>query len=236
MKGIITFTVNERPWYFYKVLESWQKVYGIEDWGLQFALEPGSKVENNRYLIDEFDHPNKQIFVNPERYGVLHNPYMAMSRAFQTHSRVILAEEDLIVAKDTLKFFDHCFNRYQDDPKILTVNARGGDGNEPEDQLYIDQHFAVHIWGTWHDRWVDYIEPTWDHDYSTGENGVRAGWDWNLNLRVMPKHDLYGVYPSASRSDNIGENGGTHQGTAEFPDSQAPNFRLDRPSDIKYRI
>src|SRR5690606_27286940 len=73
-------------------------------------------------------------------------------------------------------------------------------------------------WGTWKDRWEFYIRDTWDHDYSTnnGRPGYQAGWDWNLNTRVLPSREKVCVWPGTSRVQNIGQHG-THADPNDYP-------------------
>ena len=48
------------------------------------------------------------ITINPQRYGVLGNPWHAFNDGFAVSDFVVLAEEDLIVSEDVLEYFAWC--------------------------------------------------------------------------------------------------------------------------------
>ena len=158
------------------------------------------------------------IIVNPERYGVLEHPWVALENLFQNegYDFVVRAEDDLIVSDDILEYFDWAAEKYQNDADVATVHGMSFEQHS-EDVAKVSRinGFNPWIWGTWRDRWTEYISPSWDHDYSTfnvfPQN--QSGWDWNLNTRVFPALGFVGIYPAMSRVDNIGVYG-TH-GTQE---------------------
>jgi len=226
---IVTFTVCQRPSYLRQVLECWAGARGAEGVWWEFAVEPTSKLDEVLLVIESFPHPH-EVTVNDRKLGVLENPYQALKRAFVKDDQVVLAEEDLIVSDDVIEYFRWAFLEYADDPSVLTVNARGGNGSENPRHVELVSYFSPHVWGTWRDRWDRVIEPTWDHSYSTytGRPGNHSGWDWNLNERIVQAEEYWCVFPLASRSDNIGRDGGVHQVPSAFEATRAPGFRLHR--------
>ena len=166
---------------------------------------------------------------------MLHNPWVGFERLFmaQNYDFVVRTEDDLVVSADILEYFDWASCKFQNNPRVATVNAFCyNDG--PSDEVALAERFSPLVWGTWSDRWEGLLGPTWDHDYSTynGEPGNQAGWDWNINTRLFPQHRLLGCFPLASRVHNIGVHG-TH--------SQPPNYRTatsfkDDHGSVKYHI
>ena len=242
MKKAVFLTAYNRLDYLRQTLETWKTVRGQEDWHFVAMIEPyegGSTVV--RMFEDFFQETNwgsYLIHVNPQRYGVLHHPWVGFENLFnndaigQNYDFVLRAEDDLLVSDDILEFFSWAAETYQDNKQVATVHSFSHGEGDPADVVLSDG-FSPWIWGTWQDRWMEYLGPTWDHDYSTfnGHPGNQSGWDWNINTRLFPKMNLRSVVPVVSRSDNIGVFG-TH-GTAEnFV--RLPDFQQHQPR-VSYR-
>lgn len=238
MKLAVTFTVYDRPKYFEQVLDSWAAVRGREDVYFYFSCEPyfpeGRDAGNPCSLMaEEWLKDNKQIgrvFHNSTKMGVLHNPYVALQRAFVPMiDYAVLAEDDLLVSDDILEYHKWASETYKDD-KALAMVCSFSPFNSGEALIQaIIEHPAfasVWIWGTWGDRWREFIEPTWDHDYSTGNEAGPGGWDWHLNKRVLPSLGKKSLQPMVSRVQSIGV-AGTHQWEG-IPIEASPVFQLHR--------
>lgn len=212
---------------------------GLHDWHLRVAVEPSGTRDAVVALVDAFvrrtGHPDTQVVLNPERLGVLENPYVHLDALFTAgHGFVVRTEDDLVVSDDVLELFAHVATTYADDPAVATAHgfspdATGPDEDGPGPEVLVRMNdFCPWVWGTWRDRWRDLIGPTWDRDYSTynGSPGFETGWDWNLDTRVLPAHGLHAVAPAVSRVRNIGEIG--EHGT---PDDLvgAPTFVAHQP-------
>lgn len=226
---IVTFTVNDRPNYLRSTLDSWASVRGIGESYFLFNCEPNES--NSAQIAHDWICDNSltgEVVVNEVKQGVLSNPHTALKRAFQRDSYAILAEDDLLVSSDILEYHRWASAKYVDDPEIAMIcSFSNWDANVIllPNVLRVPGFGNVKIWGTWKDRWEEYISPTWDHDYSSS-SGYDSGWDWNLNRRVLPKRGKKSIVPMLSRVQNIGAVG-THADTGEY--EKAPVFELDRP-------
>lgn len=236
MRLAVTFTVNDRPRYFEQVLESWAAARGKEDVSFFFSCEPFN-YEDGTHRGTCVDMAEKWIkdngvvgraYCNSKRFGVLHNPYIALQRAFLPRiDYAILAEDDLLVSDDILEYHKWAAETYRDDEELAMACSFSPFDAAPTLTSAIARvpNFAcVWLWGTWKDRWEQYIGPTWDHDYSTGEDSTGpGGWDWHLNKRVLPSLGKKSLQPLVSRVENIGELG-THN-VYMMPVVPAPAFR-----------
>lgn len=222
MKRAFILTAYNRPEYLAPVLDSLRSVRNWEDWHVVFSIEPSPVLHEIQRLIAPFlakirTETSFEVIVNPERYGVLHHPWVGFERLFreQGFDFVVRAEDDVLIANDTLEYFKWVSETYQDDPQIATAHAfsEGTQGDTAE--VIRTPGFNPLVWGTWNDRWSDTLGPTWDHDYSTfnGHPGNQSGWDWNINTRLFPEKGWNSIRPVVSRSAHIGVIG-TH-GTAE---------------------
>lgn len=237
MKKAIFLTAYNRPHYLRLALESWQNVRGLDDWDIFVQIEPNAFAEEQKDMIHEAFrlHPAVEVVVNPQVYGVLHNPWVGFEHLFRARGFdfVVRTEDDLVVSADILEYFDWASEEFQNNESVATVNAYTTRDGAAEDVSLVPI-FSPLVWGTWEDRWDGLFGPTWDHDYSTynGVPGIQSGWDWNINTRLFPQHDLLACFPHASRVHNIGVHG-THSLPSNYETSSS--FKGDH-GNIKYRM
>lgn len=210
---VLAFTAYNRPEYLKESLDSWLKNDLSLVTSVQFFIEPSDRLPEILAVIDDFA---KQSIapvikhVNPEKYGVLRNPWELFRNLFeyQLATFVILGEDDFIASPDTLAFFEK--TRFQMRPKTLAICAKNvgeGSNNDPSTFTY-DEGFSGNVWGLYADKWKGFLRDTWDFDYSSGKaDNSPSGWDHNIGSRVMPKNGLKCLVPTASRSWHIGVQG-----------------------------
>lgn len=237
MKRALFLTAYNRPQYLAQTLESWSHVRGLEDWDIYVQIEPNVFADEQKDMIEHTfrDHPNVEVLINPQVYGVLHNPWVGFERLFmlKNYAFVLRAEDDLVVSSDILEYFTHASEEFMNNPEVAAVVGYTEELGDDDSEYRLVQKFDPWLWGTWFDRWEGLLGPTWDHDYSTynGQPGNQAGWDWNIDTRLYPQHDLRSVIPTRSRVHNIGVSG-THAVPSDYRTSQS--FEHHRDS-LKYR-
>lgn len=224
----LVFTAYNRPYYMQDTIKSWNQVRNLRQWNATFHVEPSDlqdQVIDQALLLET----TTTIVVNPEKLGVLVNPWQAIDSAFSRGSDfVVIAEDDIAVSQDILEFFEWASIEYQGAKDVLCINAFSSVGGGKQNELIQHRMFSPLVWGTWHDRWNSYLRDTWDKDYSTGKpDGSQAGWDWNIN-RILQAEKMTVLGPVQSRSDHLGEYGGTHMVPALYPSSRGAGFVQDR--------
>lgn len=223
----IFFTIYNRPEYLAPVLDSWSRVRGLDEWDVQFRFEPSNRLRECSDLVEKFISETGlsrvERVVNTERLGVLYCPWVGFEDCFERHNFVVRAEDDLVVSDDILEFFSWADHTYRHDLDVATICAHGGASDDLA-AVHRGPGFSPWVWGTWRDRWESLIGPTWDRNYSTynGTPGHQAGWDWNLNTRIFPRHNKVVVGPNTSRVDNIGVIG-VHAQAADY--RHVPGYR-----------
>ena len=231
-----------RPQYLRRTLASWAQVDGVRDLrAITIALEPSERKPDMLAVIDHArDEYGLPLVVrhNPELLGVLVNPVVSGSAILDEDPGakfLIAMDEDMLLSDDLLRYFQRAATEFEDDQTVFGVCAHTAE-NTPEDAdpeaVHLLPRFRTWVWGTWRDRWFDVAVPTWDRDYSTGNP---SGYDWNLDLRVVPDRGLRCVFPHASRSQNIGQFEGVHAQPGEFRATQDPSVREKR-GKVEYRL
>jgi hypothetical protein len=153
---------------------------------------------------------------------------------------VIAGEEDIVVSDDALEYFAWAAERFADDKQVLLVNGHdeGGQGwdkpgigalNGDADQYAarLNQVFNPWCWGTWRDRWNRVLKPQWDWECDSGGT-LDSGHDWQVATRIIPRGGYLCVTPDASRSQNIGKDGGWAADPAKFESTLSAAFREHR--------
>ena len=231
-----------RPRYLRRTLASWAQVDGVHELrAITIALEPSDREDEMMAVVDqardEYDLP-LLVWGNEERLGVLVNPVESGSRIlnFDRDAKFLIAmDEDMLLSDDLLRYFEWAATRFEDDPTVFGVCAHTAENARADADPELVQllpRFRTWVWGTWRDRWFDVAVPTWDRDYSSGNP---SGYDWNLDLRVIPERGLRCVFPAASRSQDIGQFEGVHASPADFHRFQDPSFRRAR-GKVEYRL
>lgn len=210
MKKAFVLTIYNRPDYLAPVLESFRNVRGWSDWYVVFSIEPSAVQDKILEMVEEAaawlgDITDVAIQVNPERYGVLHHPWVVFDMLFEDGWEYVLrSEDDIILGADVLEYHSWAAEQFKDDPAVGIVTAFAGD--------YRD-HSAVHrriglgsplAIGTWRNIWYDVLRETWDHDYSTGDTPDTHGWDHNIHLRIFPSLGLHAILPNHTKVEHIG--------------------------------
>jgi len=236
---VLAFTAYDRVEYLKETLDSWLKTNLELVTSIQFFIEPSERLSEIIAVIDAFAAQTKVPVikhVNPERYGVLRNPWELFHNLFdkQLAHQVILAEDDFIVSSDVLTLFDEL--RKQANDKTLAICAKwvGKDADKNPSTWKRTIEFTGNIWSASREAWNTYLKKSWDADYSSGNaDGTPSGWDWNIGLRILPQNDLHCIVPTASRSRHVGKIG-AHCTEEVFAETVAWNF-LDTPYHGKYK-
>jgi hypothetical protein len=199
----VAFTVScQRQKYLRTALDSWAAVRGVQDVPMLFFCEPAARV----FPLSEFTAFVKRSFRRAEvvpsewRRGCMANTARALDGAFKDADFVVLAEEDLLAGQDVLEYMGWAAAEFEEDSQVKAVCAHAlhskGDSLAQAARV---SWFSPLLWGTWGDRWHEYISPGWG---PVSENG--EGWDQNLRFQIRG-NGAVSVFPVRSRSKHIGE-------------------------------
>jgi hypothetical protein len=252
-------TAWRRPDYLERTLASWTRVRGVGKLGgLVFALGPSEAEEKQRDIIDlasralGLDH---KTVIRPDSPAAAASPGMhrALGEALTwvrdnlNPAAVICAEEDIVVSDDVLEYMTWALSRFEEDPLVAAVCAHdvGGQGWDipgigqqgifaAQADAALCDYFNPWVWATWTGRKLGWLLEAWDWDATSGPVAWQRGYDWQIRRRI---HDagLLSVVPSASRSQNIGRDGGYYARPDLFDQTQAASFRKHR-DPVTYQL
>jgi hypothetical protein len=224
MKLAVAITVNNRPEYLMRVIQSWANVRGIENTWVIFQVEPTSEACFD--LCKDAGFNKKLVLLNKTQMGALANPYVAMQSGFSSVGDidfVIVGEDDSVVTPDALEFFSFAARKYYRHEKCLGVCSFEAEPMLKQANLIYPRHyFASVVWGTWRNRW-DMIRDYWPFDYQPA---------WDQYLLDLTSHDEYFAFPSVSRSQHIGKYDGTHMPPEQFELLQAKQVHDGSPQQF----
>jgi hypothetical protein len=178
----------------------------------------------------------------------------AIDWAFESETKLIILEDDILIGKSFLKTMDVWLDRYSDEKKIFHLNGFSPIPRQFESAAsFLSRYPHVWGWATWRDRWI-----TYDRDLSQWEDGklhllpglknqflpenFTEYWDTQIKLCIAG-YDTWDVQwtfsqwvsggfsltPGARLTGNVGfDNRATHTKSAGNPN------RSMRPNDKTY--
>ena len=200
MRLAIAMTAYNRPKYLREVIKSLAKNKNYEDYKLFFSIEPGNykviKIAQSVAFIE------KEIHINPFKYGVRKNPYEMLSRVFAAgFDGVLYIEDDSKLAPDAINLTNWYFNR-DDKESYLCLNLYNHDSKKENEinTVIAGEKFSALGVGITKKQWSDYFAPAWN----THPNG------WDFSITDLVRKGAKVLQPSQSRSMHIGRKGGTY--------------------------
>lgn len=190
-------------------------------------------VSETRTMVELFckEHPNVVVIHRSVNLGCLENIVQAISEILETHGRMMLIEDDVLVSRTFLQYMDEALSFYEDDKRIWSVNAyQCRHLHIPTDypyDVYLNVRNWTPGWGTWRDRWasVDFDLSDWNEYKCKRENVTRidnagaeirsmlerqannpgefSAWDVLCTYHMI-KNGLYSIEPRFSLTKNIG--------------------------------
>lgn len=178
-----------------------QKLFIFQD-GLKEGEEEDEwrKVSDVVHTIDWCDN---EIILSDYNKGLAESIVSGVGLAFQTYDAVIVLEDDCVAAPGFIQFMVQCFEKYEENKNIYSVSGYSWpiDLNKTDSDIYFCGRTSSWGWGTWKDRWNQYIK-----DYSLYKQlkGTKEG---SLNLAmwasdlesalissVTGKSDIWGLF------------------------------------------
>jgi hypothetical protein len=197
MLKIITSCHYNRPSCTQEFIEHLYKCDRGSEYTYLFFVEPGCQEVLD--LINDFKF-KKQVKINDNLLGLWANKKQAIDTGFSTGCDFLIhLEDDVLLGKDALIYFEWAANQYYSDNSVFNVTAYNkvrfdefaGYGNDSAIVLRRNWYNST-AWGIWR------------RSYDTL---VSQGWDGEDKKIIIPNHKAKGlteVFPLLSRANNIG--------------------------------
>ena len=240
MKTGIALFVYNRPEHTQEVLKVLQrnnipKLYIFSD-GTKDKKDKDS-VDKVRNLIDSIDWCETETIKSKENKGLANSIVYGVNYVLEKHERIIVLEDDCIPSDDFIAFMEKCFDKYENNKKVMNITGYSLPIKIPDNYPY-DIYFSYRSsswgWGTWRRAWkyfgrnkliLDEIEKSSNLRKKinrAGEdlipmlknqiNGKIDSWAvfWAINI---VKNEGICINPVKSKIKNIGHDGtGIHGG------------------------
>lgn len=172
----------------------------------------------------------KSVTVNASsaNKGLAQSIISGVTEIIEQYGKVIVVEDDLIVAPSFLTFMNQFLNKYEHDYRIFQISGFGVKIRPPKDykyDIYINIRAQSWTWGTWKDRWKtvdwevsDFIELSQDKKKQRAFNkggsdlfgmlkgymtGINNSWYIRFNYSMF-KQKKYAIVPVKSLVLNEG--------------------------------
>jgi glycosyltransferase involved in cell wall biosynthesis len=192
----------------------------------------------------------------PENKGLADSIISGVSSVIGHYGKVIVLEDDLVVAPNFLKFMNDALDYYQDQPKVFSIS---GYSSPIQGWPGLDVYFTLRAsswgWATWNDRWnrIDWEVGDFagfDADTLARRQFNAMGSDLAAMLKKQMqgkinswairwvyhqfKHKLFTVFPIRSKVSNEGfGDGATH--TLKLNDARFQTV-LDRSGQADFKF
>jgi hypothetical protein len=215
----------------------------------------GPKTPEDRALTDEVQAVARsrqwcaevEVVAREQNRGLAASVIAGVTEMCNEYGRVIVLEDDLIVAPNFLRYMNDALDRYVDEPRVMQVSGHMFDAALDIDADALFMPFVTTWgWATWSRAWAHFDPAMSGYDKLADDAkrrrrfnldgaynyfdmlerqraGVIDSWGIRWNLSVFEKDGLV-LYPKRSLVDNRGFDGsGTHCGVAD--NSDAGNLR-----------
>ncbi len=109
---------------------------------------------------------SKKVHVNPENLGIKGNLMTGINKVFESHSAVIVLEDDLELDLFYLDFMNKSLNKYADDENIYHVNGWSYPQITKRKKVNLVGKLALGWgWGTWKNTWEKFNQNYHDTDF-----------------------------------------------------------------------
>jgi len=211
---VIAMTAHRRPEYTHEVLQSLSQC-SEEIGSIPVFIYVDHGCEEVSLLCDRWQASsplNVSVFTSAGNLGCNGNTWRALDGAFRCSDSVIMLEDDTVLAKDAIRFFLFCLDRFKHDADVFSVS-----GYNRADTLKLDairqlgrrKWFTPWGWATWKDRYDDIVE-------ARQKVKVSPRLSWDIFVTDNARRGRQEVFPVVSRVQNIGAENGAHVPSPEW--------------------
>lgn len=217
----ITLSLFNRLEYSRLVLEYLSACIGIDNYQILCQIDKSPLQSELSDLVAEFSSSlDIHTHLCSKNLGCNKAIYECLDWGFEDTEFLIHIEDDILLSKDALRYFEFCNKMFINNQRIFTIDGYNNKPSEPINEYGINLASSFKPWGwaTWKDRWLE-IKPKWQFSYNPiYEQGrmVFGGGGWDVCMKQYLRKDRCRVYPMLARSINIGAKNGIHTPSEEW--------------------
>lgn len=104
-------------------------------------------IEKVRNIIDSIDWCETEIIKSKENKGLANSVIYGFNYVLERHKKIIVLEDDCIPSDDFISFMEKCFDKYENNKKVMNVTGYSLPINIPSNYLYDIYFFTVLPYG-----------------------------------------------------------------------------------------
>ncbi|MET7030071.1 glycosyltransferase family protein [Sediminicola luteus] len=187
--------------------------------------------EVRKYIKNVSGFKQVYLIISKTNKGLANSIIDGVSEILKTYESVIVLEDDLITSTNFLTYMNCALEFYNTNPKIMSIAGYSPTINVPDDYCY-DNYFTLRAsswgWATWKQKWEvvdwsvgDYREFNKDKRAKKRFNSMGSDMSRMLEKQMNGKlnswairwcyhqfkYELYTVFPTVSKINNIGFGG-----------------------------
>ncbi|WP_310461610.1 hypothetical protein [Sphaerotilus sp.] len=135
-------------------------------------------VDEVRRIARALPHPRKVLFEAPTNRGLADSVIAGVTRVVQEHGRVVVVEDDLVLAPTFLAFMNRSLHHYADDACVMQVSGHmyPVDPGSADDAVFLPM-VGSWGWATWERAWRRFDPDMRDFETLVAQPGLRRQFD-----------------------------------------------------------
>ncbi|MEQ1861192.1 MAG: methyltransferase domain-containing protein [Chthoniobacteraceae bacterium] len=251
MKTPVAVFAYRRPRHLEQTLAALAKCHRLDECEVIIFCDGGDDVEATRQVARAWAARHSARVVEREKnHGLARSIVGEVSTLCASHGRVIVLEDDLVVAPDFLRFMLDALDRYADCTDVLQVSGYMFPVEHTTDAFFLPLT-TTWGWATWARAWERFA---WEPSVALRDPATRSRFNLDdsydyarlLEERLRGGNDSWGVlwqwalfasgglalHPRSSLVRNIGFDGSGTHGDTQDPWGAAPPWRL--PASLRW--
>jgi GT2 family glycosyltransferase len=135
-------------------------------------------VEQVRRIARELPHPHKVLIEARTNHGLAESVIAGVTQVVQQHGRVVVVEDDLVLAPTFLAFMNRSLHHYADDDSVMQISGHmyPVDAGSPHDAVFLPMASSWG-WATWNRAWQHFDPTMRDFQTLVEQPGLRRQFD-----------------------------------------------------------
>jgi GT2 family glycosyltransferase len=149
-------------------------------------------VEEVRRIARALPHPRKVVIEARTNRGLAGSVIAGVTQVVQKHGRVVVVEDDLVLAPTFLAFMNRSLHRYADDARVMQVSGHmyPVDTGSADDAVFLPMACSWG-WATWERAWHRFDPDMRDYQILARQNHTTL----LHNVCCPPQFDVDGAFP-----------------------------------------